>query len=145
MVGSPGCVTAQSIPATASTFEYLAANLARCDFAQGHDSRLVLAAGIAVDQQLGAIGNLAGTVSGSQGEVETVGNTLEAIVNGNAGHGRKSLNGDLEKGKTGQPCDCMAAIRRACRVCWRSVRRRSARTMETRSRTASSSTSLMTT
>lgn len=53
------------------------------DFTQGDDSRF-MAAGF--HEGGGTGGDLAGTISGGQRQVEAIGNTIQAVIYGNAGH-----------------------------------------------------------
>ena len=63
------------------------ADLARRDFTQSDDRRLV-AAGL--DVRCAAQGQLTGAVGGGQCQLEAVGNELDAVVNSYAGHGVQS-------------------------------------------------------
>jgi hypothetical protein len=63
------------------------ADLAGGDFAQGDHGRLVAAR---FDQRRAAQRELAGAVGRGQGQLEAVGNELDAIINGDTGHGVQS-------------------------------------------------------
>src|SRR3954469_911527 len=69
--------------------EDFGADLAAGDLAQGDHGRLVA---VRLDQRARAGAELARAIGGGQREVEAVGNSLQAVVDGDAGHGTSGEN-----------------------------------------------------